>query len=58
MKKGWRILWFLVGFLPLLVVLWLAWVLPSWGFFRLETDLFSLSPRTGWCCWNAGRARW
>jgi hypothetical protein len=30
MKKGWRSLWFLVGFLPLLIVLWLAWVLPGW----------------------------
>lgn len=38
MKKGWHSLWFVVGFLPLLVVLWLAWVLPGWGFFRLETD--------------------
>lgn len=43
MKTGWRSLWFLVGFLPLLVVLWLAWVLPGWGFFRLETDPFYLS---------------
>ena len=42
MKKKSRSLWFLVGFLPLLVVLWLAWVLPGWGFFRLETDPFSL----------------
>ncbi|WP_028319069.1 hypothetical protein [Desulfobulbus elongatus] len=42
MKKGWRSLWFLVGFLPLLVVLWLAWVLPDFGFFRLATDSFSL----------------
>ena len=42
MKKGWRSLWFLVGVLPLLVVLWLAWVLPGLGFFRLETDPFSL----------------
>ena len=42
MKKGWRSLWFLVGFLPLLLVLWLAWVLPGWGFFRLEADPFYL----------------
>ena len=42
MKKGWRSLWFLVGFLPLLLVLWLAWVLPGWGFFRLDTDSFYL----------------
>lgn len=42
MKKGWHSLWFLVGFLPLLVVLWLAWVLPEFGFFRLETDPFYL----------------
>ena len=46
MKKGWRSLWFLVGVLPLLVVLWLAWVLPGLGFFRLETDPFSL-PQDG-----------
>jgi hypothetical protein len=46
MKKGWRSFWFLVGFLPLLVVLWLAWVLPGLGFFRLETDPFSL-PQDG-----------
>jgi len=44
MKKGWRSLWFLVGFLPLLVVLWLTWVLPGLGFFRLATDPFHLSP--------------
>lgn len=31
-----------VGFLPLLLVLWLAWALPGWGFFRLETDPFYL----------------
>ena len=42
MKKSRHSLWFVVGFLPLLVVLWLAWVLPGWGFFRLETDPFSL----------------
>ena len=42
MKKGWHSLWFLVGFLPLLVVLWLAWVLPDFGFFRFETDPFYL----------------
>lgn len=42
MKKGWRSLWFLVGFLPLLLILWLAWVLPGWGFFRLDTDPFYL----------------
>ena len=42
MKKGRHSLWFVVGFLPLLVVLWLAWVLPGWGFFRLETDPFFL----------------
>jgi hypothetical protein len=42
MKTKWRNLWFLVGFLPLLLVLWLAWVLPGWGFFRLETDSFYL----------------
>jgi len=42
MKKGWRSLWFLVGFLPLVLVLWLAWVLPGFGFFRLETDPFYL----------------
>lgn len=46
MKKGRHSLWFLVVFLPLLVVLWLAWVLPGWGFFRLETDSFSL-PQDG-----------
>jgi hypothetical protein len=46
MKKKSRSLWFLVGFLPLLVVLWLAWVLPGWGFFRLETDPLSL-PQDG-----------
>ena len=46
MKKGWRSFWFLVGFLPLVVILWLAWVLPGWGFFRLETDPFSL-PQDG-----------
>ena len=42
MKKSRHSLWFVVGFLPLLVVLWLAWVLPGWGFFRLETDPFYL----------------
>lgn len=42
MKKEWRSLWFLVGFLPLLVVVWLAWVLPDFGFFRLEIDPFYL----------------
>ena len=42
MKKVRHSLWFVVGFLPLLVVLWLAWVLPGWGFFRLEADPFSL----------------
>ena len=46
MKKGWRSLWFLVGVLPLLLVLWLAWVLPGWGFFRLEMDPFYL-PQDG-----------
>ena len=46
MKKGRHSLWFVVGFLPLLVVLWLAWVLPGWGLFRLETDPFSL-PQDG-----------
>jgi len=46
MRKGWRSLWFLVGFLPLVVVLWLAWVLPGWGFFRLDTDPLSL-PQDG-----------
>lgn len=46
MKKGWHSLWFLVGFLPLSLVLWLAWVLPGWGFFRLATDSFSL-PQNG-----------
>lgn len=46
MKKKSRSLCFLVGFLPLLVVLWLAWVLPIFGFFRLETDPFSL-PQDG-----------
>jgi len=46
MKKGRHSLWFVVGFLPLLVVLWLAWVLPGQGFFRLETDPFSL-PQDG-----------
>jgi len=38
MRKEWRSRWFLVGFLPPLVVLWLAWFLPGWGFFRLATD--------------------
>ena len=38
MRKEWRSRWFLVGFLSLLVVLWLAWLLPGWGFFRLATD--------------------
>ena len=42
MKKSRHSLWFVVGFLPLLLVLWLAWVLPGWGFFRLETDPFYL----------------
>lgn len=42
MKKSRHSLWFVVGFLPLLLVLWLAWVLPGWGFFRLETDPFFL----------------
>lgn len=42
MKKGWHSLWFLVGFLPLVLVLWLAWVLPGWGFFRLAMDQFYL----------------
>ena len=46
MKKGWRSFWFLVGLLSLLLVLWLAWVLPGLGFFRLETDPFSL-PQDG-----------
>ena len=46
MIKGRHSLWFVVGFLPLLVVLWLAWVLPGWGFFRLEADPFSL-PQDG-----------
>ena len=46
MKKVRHSLWFVVGFLPLLLVLWLAWVLPGWGFFRLETDLFYL-PENG-----------
>ncbi|MDR2551126.1 MAG: hypothetical protein LBD10_13100 [Desulfobulbus sp.] len=42
MKKKSRSLWFLVGLLPLLLVLWLAWVFPDFGFFRLETDPFYL----------------
>ena len=42
MKKVRHSLWFVVGFLPLLLVLWLTWVLPGWGFFRLEADPFSL----------------
>ena len=42
MKKVRHSLWFLVGFLPLLLVFWLAWVLPGWGFFRLEADPFYL----------------
>jgi hypothetical protein len=42
MRKEWRSLWFFVSFLPLLLVLWLAWVLPGWGFFRLEADPFFL----------------
>ena len=42
MKKVRHSLWFVVGFLPLLLVLWLAWVFPGWGFFRLEADLFYL----------------
>ena len=42
MKKGRHSLWFVVGFLPLLLVLWLAWVLPGLGFFRLKTDSFNL----------------
>jgi len=42
MKKVRHSLWFVIGFLPLLLVLWLAWVLPGWGFFRLETDPFYL----------------
>ena len=42
MKKSRHSLWFVVGFLPLLLVLWLTWVLPGWGFFRLEADPFSL----------------
>jgi Uncharacterized conserved protein len=42
MKKGRHSLWFLVGFLPLLVILWLAWVMPGCGFFPLETDSFYL----------------
>ena len=46
MKKESRNLWFLVGFLPLVVVLWLAWVLPGCGFFRLETEPFYL-PQDG-----------
>lgn len=46
MRKEWRSLWFLVGLLPLFLVLWLAWVLPGLGFFRLETDPFSL-PQEG-----------
>ena len=46
MKKSRHSLWFVVGFLPLLVVLWLAWVLPGLGFFHLETDPFSL-PQDG-----------
>jgi len=46
MKKSRHSLWFVVGFLPLLVVLWLAWVLPGWVFFRLETDPFYL-PQDG-----------
>ena len=46
MKKGWCSFWFLVGLLPLLLALWLAWVLPGLGFFRLETDPFSL-PQDG-----------
>ena len=46
MKKGWCSFWFLVGLLPLLLALWLAWVLPGLGFFRLETDQFSL-PQDG-----------
>ena len=42
MKKRWHSLMFLVGFLPLLVVVWLAWTMPGWGFFRLDTDSFYL----------------
>lgn len=42
MKKGWCSFWFLVGLLPLLLALWLVWVLPGLGFFRLETDPFYL----------------
>jgi len=46
MKKVRHSLWFVVGFLPLLVVLWLALVLPGWGFFRLATDSYYL-PQDG-----------
>ena len=46
MKKSRHSLWFVVGLLPLLVVLWLAWVLPDFGFFRFETDPFYL-PQDG-----------
>ena len=46
MKMRWPKIWFLGGFLPLFLVLWLAWVLPDFGFFRLETDSFYL-PQDG-----------
>jgi len=46
MKRRWRSFWFFVGFLPLLLALWLVWVLPDLGFFRLDTDSFSL-PQNG-----------
>ena len=46
MKKESRSLWFIVGFLPLVVVVWLAWTMPGWGFFRLDTDSFYL-PKDG-----------
>ncbi len=46
MKMRWPKIWFLGGFLPLFLVLWLAWVLPDFGFFRLETGSFDL-PQDG-----------
>lgn len=46
MRIRWRTFWFLVGFLPLLIAIWLLWHLPGMGFFRLDMENSSL-PQNG-----------
>jgi len=46
MRIRWRTFWFLVGFLLFLIALWLAWLLPDLGFFRLDMESLYL-PKDG-----------